>query len=142
MKTWKWILLGLILAGIVGGGIAYQQYFKPHADLLHSTAKAEMSAEEIYTVFDENESEANEKFLDEVIDVEGTVKKINIESDKSIVQLETSHMMGGVICEFEAGALKEIPSEGDVIRVRGICTGKLMDVVLVRCILLNNKKQQ
>jgi hypothetical protein len=51
-------------------------------------------------------------------------------------------MMGGVICEFEAGALKDIPSQGDNIRVRGICTGMLMDVVLVRCILLNNEKQQ
>jgi len=43
----------------------------------------------------------------------------------------------GVICEFQAKHKKEADElrPGQQIIVKGICTGMLLDVVLVRCVL-------
>ena len=42
----------------------------------------------------------------------------------------------GVGCQFDKNSLKEIQDikKGQVIRVKGVCTGMLMDVVLVDCV--------
>lgn len=132
------VLILLFVAVIIGGVIGYRQYNKPHRDLMSEQVSAQMTAQELFSAFEEDETTANEQYLDEMVEITGTIEKVNIEQEKSTIQLQTDDMMAGIICEFEAGALKNIPSEGDTITVRGICTGKLMDVVLVRCILMNS----
>lgn len=131
------VLIILLLAVIVGGVIGYKQYNKPHRDLMEEKVTAALSAQELFKTFEEDESAANDRYLDEMLEVSGTIEKVNVGQEKSTIQLKTDHMMAGIICEFEPGAMKNIPVEGDAITVRGICTGKLMDVVLVRCIIMN-----
>ncbi len=132
------VLIILLVAAVIGGIIGYKQYNKPHRDLMSEKVSAQMTAQELFSAFDQDETTANEQYLDEMVEITGTIEKVNIEQEKSTIQLQTDDMMAGIICEFEAGALKSIPAEGDTITVRGICTGKLMDVVLVRCILMNS----
>lgn len=131
------VLIILLVAVVIGGIIGYKQYNKPHRDLMSEEVTAALTAQDLFAAFDRDENAANEKYLDEMLEVTGTIEKINVSEDKSIVQFRTEDLIAGIICEFEKGALQNIPSEGEEITVRGICTGKLMDVVLVRCILMN-----
>jgi len=132
------VLIILLVAVVIGGIIGYKQYNKPHRDLMSEKVSAQMTAQELFSAYEEDESQANEQYLDEMVEITGTIERVNIEQEKSTLQLQTEDMMAGIICEFEAGALKNIPAEGEKITVRGICTGKLMDVVLVRCIIMNS----
>ena len=132
------VLIVLLIAVLIGGLIGYQQYNKPHRNLMSEEVTAQVTAQELFSHYEEDESTANEKYLDEMVEVTGKIERVNVEQEKSTIQLKTDHMMAGIICEFEAGELTNIPAEGDTITVRGICTGKLMDVVLVRCILMNS----
>jgi hypothetical protein len=45
--------------------------------------------------------------------------------------------MAGVLCQFAANGKKslELMKIGDQVKVKGVCTGALMDVILTRCIL-------
>ena len=43
--------------------------------------------------------------------------------------------MGGVSCEMQDTSGTENIKAGDSVTIKGVCTGVLMDVVLVRCVL-------
>ncbi|NBB89179.1 MAG: hypothetical protein GVX96_05285 [Bacteroidetes bacterium] len=130
------VLIVLLVAAIIGGVIGYQQYNKPHRDLMSEEVSAKITAQELFDDYEKDEAAANEKYLDNILEVSGTIEKVNVGEEKSTVQLRTDDLMAGIICEFEQGELKTIPTAGDKINVRGICTGMLMDVVLVRCVLM------
>jgi len=130
------VLIVLLLAAIIGGVIGYQQYNKPHRDLMSEEVTAQITAQELFDEYKEDEEAANEKYLDNILEVSGTIEKVNIGEEKSTLQLRTEDLMAGIICEFEQGDLNTIPAVGDKINVRGICTGMLMDVVLVRCVIM------
>lgn len=132
------VLIVLLVAVLIGGIIGYQQYNKPHRDLMSEEASAQLTAQQLFAEFEENEAAANERYLDQMVEVTGIIERVNVEQEKSTLQLKTDHMMAGIICEFEPGEMTNIPAEGDTVTVRGICTGKLMDVVLVRCLLMNS----
>jgi hypothetical protein len=60
---------------------------------------------------------------------------MTLESEgRTEVILETGDPLAGIVCSFESAAPPAIVV-GDTVRVKGVCTGMLMDVVLVRCTL-------
>ncbi len=130
------VLIVLLVAAIIGGIIGYRQYNKPHRNLKSEEVTAQITAQELFDDYKKDEAAANEKYLDNILQISGTIEKVNIEEEKSTLQLQTDDLMAGIICEFEQGELKTIPTAGEKINVRGICTGMLMDVVLVRCVLM------
>lgn len=130
------VLIVLLVAAIIGGIIGYRQYNKPHRNLKSEEVTAQITAQELFDDYKKDEAAANEKYLDNILQISGTIEKVNIEEEKSTLQLQTDDLMAGIICEFEKGELKTIPTAGEKINVRGICTGMLMDVVLVRCVLM------
>jgi hypothetical protein len=131
----KWIYLALAVV-IIGGLIAYKVYNKPHKDVAAITADYTLDAEELFNAFQENESKANEMYLDKILQVTGKVRKIEQSEEYTVLILESGDLMGGIRCEFAPGDLSgaEI-SEGEEVTLKGICSGSLMDVVLVRCTL-------
>ena len=96
-----------------------------------------LSANELFTAFETDEAAANEKYLDKVVGVEGTVKSVSKDEDGTIsVTLSTAGDMFGVICQLDnLSTPKRTEFEvGEKVAFKGICTGMLMDVVLVRCV--------
>ena len=53
------------------------------------------------------------------------------------VILNDGSSISSVICQFEKENVWEVKDlkEGDNITIKGICTGYLMDVVMVRCVV-------
>lgn len=100
-------------------------------------ADATFAAEELYSAFDANETQANADYLDKVIQVTGKVRSSSRNEDGHVkVTLESGDAMFGVICELDEHS-EHVRTEfepGETITVKGLCTGKLMDVVLVRCV--------
>ncbi|MBK7298775.1 MAG: hypothetical protein IPI91_20055 [Flavobacteriales bacterium] len=47
--------------------------------------------------------------------------------------LETGDALAGVVCEFEKNDMPNEWKAGDQASIKGICTGMLLDIVLIRC---------
>jgi DNA/RNA endonuclease YhcR with UshA esterase domain len=133
----KKIIIGILVLGIIGAFIAYKMYNKPHVNVEEASADISITADKILNDFSSDENSANLKYLDKIIQVNGVVSEINIE--KGIITIETNDDFGNVICHLSEEASRKISGlqEGQIIVVKGICTGFLMDVILVKCEFIN-----
>jgi DNA/RNA endonuclease YhcR with UshA esterase domain len=133
----KKIISGILVLGIIGAFIAYKMYNKPHVNVEEASADISITADKILNDFSSDENSANLKYLDKIIEVKGVVSEINIE--KGIITIETNDDFGNVICHLSEEASRKISGlqEGQIIVVKGICTGFLMDVILVKCEFIN-----
>ena len=125
-----------LFAALVFAVIGYKIYNKPHKDIEAASSDVLIEAKALFLAFEHDEQKANEKYLDKIIEVSGTVKEVQNEGDDISVVLETEDMMFGVICQLDQlSKHKRTKFEvGETIKLKGICTGKLMDVVMVRCV--------
>ncbi|MDX1666122.1 MAG: hypothetical protein R3350_02785 [Saprospiraceae bacterium] len=129
----------LILAGIlgaIGAGIAFYLYNMPHENIQRADADYEMTAAELFRAFNEDEAAANDKYLDEIIEVSGTIQGVQKKDGDIISVTLQSEGMFGVVCELDQQIEhpKRDFESGETATFKGKCTGKLMDVVLTRCV--------
>ncbi len=135
-KTLIFIALVVVLAG---AGFAYLQYNKPHRNTVTEQPAQTMEAASLFAAYEQDEAAADEKYLDKLLQVKGTIASISTaEEGVSSITLQTEDPIFGVSCQLlpEEGAKSADLKAGDEIQVKGICTGKLMDVVLVRGVLV------
>jgi hypothetical protein len=132
----KKILFAIGILIVIGGGVAFYLYNMPHQNIKRATPDYEMTALELFRAFEEDEGTANEKYLDKIIKVAGMVQGME-KNDEGIVSVTLQgDGMFGVICQLDQ--LSEHPrtefEAGERVTFKGKCTGMLMDVVLVRCV--------
>ena len=67
----------------------------------------------------------------------GVAHNIQITDTTATVFLNDGYSGTSVICQFGRESNEEIKDlkKGDLVTVKGICSGYLMDVVMVRCVL-------
>jgi len=89
--------------------------------------------------FEETEPQANERYLNKVVAITGKLSGIEAnEKGDPVLVLETGTALGGVRCTMESGQTQQIATlqEGGEVQVKGICTGMLLDVILIQCVLI------
>ena len=127
----------LLVLAVLGAAVAYYMYNKPHKNISKAKADLELSALQLFTDFQDDEPKANTKYLDKIVAIEGVVKAVSKdENGMTSVTLEAGSDMFGVICQMDdLSQHKRLDfQEGEKVKFKGICTGVLMDVVLVRCV--------
>ena len=133
------LLLFVIILGVAGGIIGLYMYNKKNPDLSKAKADFALQVSELVSEFNQDEASASSKYIDKVVEVTGTVATIEIKSDSTLnITLADEDQMSGVICTFPGivnPASIEI-KEGEIITVRGVCSGMLMDVLLNDCVLV------
>ena len=135
MKYLKYLGYVAIL-GVIACGVGYYLYNKPNSSLENKKPDFTLSADQLFSEFDKDENVANKKFNGKVIEVDGKIQSINIEPNgQESVSLATASGMFGVICKVDSMVPRGVKSEvGQSIKMKGYCTGMLMDVVLIRCV--------
>ncbi len=132
----KKILLIFSIIAIITFILGVYLYNKPVGNLENIEAKYNITSEELLAVFEENETQANKKYIGKVILVKGIVNDIS-NSGKITINLATKNPMSDVSCNFDS-KIKQLEKEinvGDEVTIKGECTGYLMGVVLEKCIL-------
>lgn len=132
----KKIILVLLLLGLIGGYIGFKMYNKPFANLQTKAADFSLPPSALLAAFAEDEVKANATYLDKTIELKGTIKNITTENDATRITLDAGNPLGAVICEMDGQndfALEQLKT-GEEIILRGVCSGYLMDVILIRCI--------
>ncbi|HEX8038391.1 MAG TPA: hypothetical protein VF490_04550 [Chryseosolibacter sp.] len=131
------IVIGSLVVFTLGSVVAYRLYNKPHRSVEKESPYASMSAYELFSAFETNEAEANIRYLDKVIEVDGTVSEILSNQDgESVLLLKTGDPLFGISCTIKGGIANVKP--GMPVTVKGICTGYLSDVVLTDGLLVGN----
>jgi DNA/RNA endonuclease YhcR with UshA esterase domain len=135
----KKIISTILILGILGAFIAYKMYNKPHVDVAETAADISIAANTILTEFSTDETTANAKYLDKIVAVKGAISAIKTEKGKGIITLKTNDDFGNILCHLSEVSTQKISDlkEGQTITVKGICTGFLMDVVLVKSEIIN-----
>lgn len=135
MKNVKRILIVLLTVPVLAAGVGYYMYNKPTESLKNMKVQVSMTSDALFTAFEQDETAANKAYLDKVVEVKGKIQSLNSDTSGVSVSLNTTSGMFGVICKFEN---KETDINqyqvGQEVKLKGICTGYLMDVVLVRCV--------
>ncbi len=140
MPTWKKILIGFSLIAFLGAAGGYYLYNKKPADVRRLQPDLSVTANFLIVAFNSDEVAANLKYLDKVIAVKGIIADIKIDSStgQASVILDSGDPLSAVTCSFyndEIGAVQKL-SKGTEVVIKGKCTGKLMDVVLNNCSII------
>ncbi len=137
MKKGKLILVILAIVLLAAAIYGWEEYHRRHPDTAGITAAFTTTAPVLLKAFRDDENKANTLYNDKVINVSGIVVKVERNDSTQTVQLDGQSGMGGIICEFEAMHNSELKAlqPGQHVSIKGVCTGMLMDVVLIRCAL-------
>ncbi|WP_297803315.1 hypothetical protein [uncultured Polaribacter sp.] len=133
------IVIVILIVGFVGVFVAYKMYNKPHVNVVDTKSDIILSASKILNDFSTDENVANKLYLEKIIKINGTISELNIEKERGIITLKTTDDFGSVLCHLSEGGMKKMKSlkVGQTITLKGICTGFLMDVILVKCEIIS-----
>jgi hypothetical protein len=137
----KKISIYILIIGLLGIFIGYKVYYKPHINVAEKSIDISITANILLADFSSDETKANAKYLDKIIAVKGRVTKVEFNGEKAAISLQTKDDFGSVVCYLVKDEFKKSAEikEGQEVVLKGICTGFLMDVILVKCIIINSK---
>ncbi len=136
-KNYYKYAVGLILAGVLMAIILVRYTFRSaEVSVASLEANFRLSAEALVAEFENDESKANETYVNKVIAVCGVIAKLDTMGHSLNVTLRQPDDVSGVICGFSDPKIS--PKQfrmGDTICIKGSCNGYLLDVVLIQCAL-------
>lgn len=137
-KKTLWLIIAILAIGLITAISVWQYVFKKSdLSVASRSVEVEISVSELVSRFESNEEMANNDFLDKVILVVGKVESVNADSLGVSVYLKDPDEMAGVLCNFSSGVVDiNTISKGETLKVKGLCSGYLMDVVLNKCSLV------
>ena len=139
MKRIAFIAVTILL--IVISVTAYYRYNQPRKDVSAQHTDVTINANHLYQQYYEHEQEANQKYLDKVIEVKGKVSEVQSNNGLIVLLINAGNGMGGINCSMkENNSINVMQQLKDKeVLVKGKCTGFLMDVNLVDCLLVQPK---
>jgi tRNA_anti-like len=142
MKPYAKIALFLVsfiaLAAILA---ALYFYNLKHTDMAKAKPDFIVTASALQKEFESNEPAASAKYINKILEVTGTIASITrADSNNLNISLITGSDVSSVICTFQAIVDPSKFKVGDEIKLRGECSGFLMDVLLNNCAIIVNKK--
>ena len=137
----KKIIILLTILGIGAASFGFYYYHKPRTGVAGLKADYVKEAAVLFEEYSTDENAANAKYLGKVIEVTGTVKSTDTD-DRGTMNLiiDAGNEMGSVNCQFEKQDRMPELVKGQHVRVKGLCSGLLLDVVLVDCEIVSDKK--
>lgn len=118
---------------------AYKEFMRKPADISKSDALETITASDLYSLYSNYEDSANKKYLGKILEITGSVVEIENQQDTLLTILLGDTLQPGriscLIDKKQTATAKNILL-GDVLKIKGICTGYLMDVELNRCVIV------
>ncbi len=135
----KNILLGILFLFLAAAYFAYQMYNKSHKNLNEITADYILKPEIFLNEFEADETKAQTKYLNKVIQLEAQLLEIQKVGAQTIWILATGNPMSNIQCEMDERYIDNVKDKvntGSTVTIQGICAGKLMDIVLNQAVCI------
>ncbi|MCC6815872.1 MAG: hypothetical protein IT267_05630 [Saprospiraceae bacterium] len=133
------IIVTLVLV-VVGAGISFYYYNKPTQSLHSLGVDYKLTAKNIFQEFEDNEELATQKYLNKVCEITGLFDTLlSNEQGAKVVLLNSEGGMGALSFELDSTiqSASNYP-KGQIITLKGICSGKLIDIIFNRSIIVYN----
>lgn len=133
------IISGIILIGVLAAWLVYSKvYNKPHRQIAGEQAAYVVSSADLFGAYETDESKADSLYLNKVIQVEGNVEKVSQNEGGETTLMLAGNEMFGISCTMADSEIEKIQhiKPGSKVKLKGLCNGMLMDVVLVKCVLV------
>jgi hypothetical protein len=139
MKLYIKIILGVVVfLALAGIGGALYMFNMQHKDLNKTKPDFVISAVDLQKAFENNETAATARYVKKVLEVSGVVESVkSVEGNVLNVTIKSGSDLSSVICTFSAATDQSKLTSGSEVKVRGECSGYLMDVLLNNCVLVN-----
>ncbi len=135
----RYIVLPLLVLLGAAAIYIYKEYNRTHKDTARLKPDYSVTATDLVKEFSENEQASNKKYWDKVIRVEGMVKEL-IKDEKGFysIALGDTNAMSSVRCSVDSahGSGAASVQKGNIIVVKGICSGYNADEMLGSDVLL------
>lgn len=135
----KRILQFGLIALVIGGAVGYYLWNKPHASI--GKADITTTAMEISADFDKDENAAMKKYVGQdgktiVVQVSGKISDVKNDTSGITIALDTGDPINGVSCVLDRFTQQPRTDYkvGEEVKLKGLCTGKLSDVIIDRCV--------
>jgi len=112
------------------------EYSRPHASAQDKKTEFIITSDSLYAAFTADETGADKKFMNKVLEVKGVVQDITISDRKPVVFLRTEGA-GVINClmAMDSATVYSALKKNVTAIIKGKCSGFLMDVNLVDCVL-------
>ncbi|HEX5652061.1 MAG TPA: hypothetical protein VFX58_03240 [Chitinophagaceae bacterium] len=139
-KFWKKYSSGLafiLCVAVIAGIYGYREYTRELPDTKELMADYNLKAADLVRRFETNEDSANSQYNDRVITVHGIISAVQVTDSSGTVFLNEGSSLASVMCQFDQENLPGILElqKGAEITIKGVCSGYLFDVILLRCVL-------
>lgn len=103
-----------------------------------SDAIYSLTAQNLIKEYQENELGTDKKYTEQIIEIEGHIHEISTLKGSSVITLKDPESDSSIICHMQAKDNKRALTlkKGQRVTIKGVCTGYLLDVMMVRCILV------
>ncbi len=110
-------------------------YNKPHISVAKTEAKFTLSSQKLINDFLKDEETANKKYVNKIIQVSGIIS----EMDATSITIKGKNSESTIQCNFlpNENILNKNLKLGQKVEIKGLCTGYLLDVVLIECVLIH-----
>ncbi len=135
----KYILVAIIVLITIGLFISLKMYNKPHVNIKTAKSEVIVTAQGLLESYQNDETLSNIHYANKLVEVTGEIHEITAENGNSIIALKDANGVASILCHMapeENLKVLKLKKEG-TITIKGICTGYLLDVILVRCILVS-----
>src|SRR5687768_13120652 len=143
----KWILAIVIIVIIVAVWYGWSEYNRKHTDLKDQKAVATVTAANLILAFEKDSAAAGKQYNEQVIAVQGTVKKIERENNPVVIFLGDAAQMSSVQASMDSSHAADYKNinTGTAVTIKGRVTGYRTDelfgtdVILNRCVMENKQ---
>ena len=121
---------------------AYLEFNRKPAGLGNSQPAFVLSDQQLLQSYEENEEAANKNYLGKIVQVTGKVYEVVNQGDSATtIVIGNEQAMHKVSCLLQQDAATQVNkiSKNELVTLKGICTGFLMDVELNQCIIVEIK---
>ncbi len=119
---------------IVVSAVAYFMWNKPQRKVENEKGIA-ITAAQLVKEYQQNEGEANKKYLDKAIEVTGNVSEVkNNQDGKATLMITSDDAFTGVFCTLKESAGNI--TKGSSVVIKGICSGMLTDVRIREAVVI------
>ena len=138
MKNLKKAGAILVVLVMASAGFGWYLYTKRPPDTRKQPADIVLPADSLLRAFQQNEADAGHNYVDKVILVTGKVTRVQTGTGgEATLFLDAGDPACSVICGFYKEETSRVSKilPGTLVRVKGNCTGILLDVILNKCSL-------
>lgn len=119
-------------------------FYKGYEDTSKVRTEVSFTTDEFLYQMNQSTQENLEPYIEKAIEIHGIIDKITFKKGKYSLFLKGDNSRTLILCELQNNQNQKINSLkiGDMVAVKGILKGFLMDAILLNCIILENEKHE